>query len=482
LGILAVCTVFAQVKEAEESTTDEETNEQSGLEEDTPMRQAQRAMITERESATSTHANEDVLGMRLQAVSEGSEKPQIRGRRISGASSSFKPNDKMCVMCQFLTQRIQQQMMGSVGLHHHYYGYGADGLPPYSMMTGVGPALVEVRGDESEEADEAEEDEDEADEEEEEEEGEEEVGQSFVEVQSDEEGETEWTTPEYSMIEEAEASKAHDSNLEEEGEEFQAPEYIDAVYQNNNEEEMTEAEIAEADAGTADSSEPSFFESEALVNKNEDESEWTTPEYTSEKAEVPVESSLLQVAEEEEDGWTTPTYTDVATSSDKKEYARILLPETKEEEEPSLIESTSDQAAKGEVKYFRPRITNSRGGRGKVRIQFHTPRRYRAADGGFGRPRWHRRYGQHIHHRAMAHVLANGAFRAAEHAAYDQLEVYCSTRLPESYGKYCRPMLRNFRHVTEGLRYGDRIGQVCMQVNLCKRDSYITGSPHDQIP
>ncbi len=52
---------------------------------DTPIRQAQRAMLQEREVATAAHANEDVLGMRLQAVSEGADVSALQTQQQGGS-------------------------------------------------------------------------------------------------------------------------------------------------------------------------------------------------------------------------------------------------------------------------------------------------------------------------------------------------------------------------------------------------------------
>jgi len=341
-------------------------------------------------------------------------------------------------------------------------------------------ALLQISEEEETEDESEEESEEEADEESEdesEEESEEEADQeAHIEDETEEEeAASEWTTPLYSL---AETSATTSTASDEENGDFQTPQYVDGVYQNNAEEEVTEEDQAETDAGTNDASEATFFESQATVNTNDD-TEWMTPEYANEKAETlaaaPVEATaFLEVAESE--GWATPQYTDAETqSSGKKEYARILAnsEEEEEEEEAALIE----QSAESEVKFFAPRIIRSRGGRGRVKVLFHTPRRYRASDAIFPRPRWNR-HGHHTAHRAMARVVGGAAYRMAEHAAYDRLETYCSTRLPEVYGRYCRPILRNFRHITEGIRYGDRVGQVCMQVNLCKKTSYIAKSPH----
>jgi len=544
--LLAIGMVAAEVVPVNDAEDVEETDEgASELEADTPTRQAQRSMLAEREAATAVHREEDVLGMRMMEVEEGAEtdaekrkkKPASRGRRVSGAARSFLPNDKMCVMCQFLTERIALDLLGraspAIAGPYGGYSYGGDGNPPFAMIGGVAPAgksadafiemtdedadeeadteeeadeiegeeeadeeaeeesedlaLLQISEEEEEEADEEadEESEEEADEESdsEDESEEEDLNEAVIEdATEEEEAASDWTTPLYSLAE----TDASTSVKGEENGDFQTPQYIDSVYQSNDAEEaeMTEEDQTETDEGTTDSSEPTFFESAATVGTNDD-TEWTTPEYANEKAEAPVatapaETAFIEVAEAE--GWTTPQYSDAAVeASGKKEYARILATEEEEaeEEEPALIE----QSAENEVKFFRPRIIRSRrsrlGRKGPFRVFFHTPRRYRAADAIVPRPRWNR-HGHHTPHRKMARVIGTAAFRMAEHAAYDRLETYCSTRLPEVYGRYCRPMLRNFRHITEGLRYGDRVGQVCMQVNLCKKSSYIAKSPHVQ--
>jgi hypothetical protein len=467
--------------------------------------------------------------MRLQAVSEGVEaeaeaeattekrrRVPKRARRVSGAAKSFLPNDKMCVMCQFLTERIQLDLTGRVGsaMAHPYGGYSYGGVST-NMMAGVattGKSFLEItdadgedEADEEtdeetdEEADEAEVEE-EADEETEEEEGDDVLLQVAEADESDEEeadeGEeeaeeeeasitdeteeeasaSEWATPEYTALVET-AAKAAGA---EEDATTQTPQYIDAVYQ-TTEDAATEEETAEVDAGTTDVVEPSFFESAAVAGTAGDAA-WTTPAYTAAEQDASaaapaemVDAEMTSFVEVNADAsWVTPQYDEAAAAATAgtKVYARVLQAteedEAEAEEEPALVEAASD------VKFFAPRIVYSRSGKGKF---FHTPRRYRASDAQFARPRWNR-HGHHTAHRAMAAVIGGAAFRQAEHSAYDRLETYCSTRLPESYGRYCRPMLRNFRHITEGLRYGDRVGQVCMQVNLCKKTSYIAQSPH----
>jgi hypothetical protein len=134
--------------------------------------------------------------------------------------------------------------------------------------------------------------------------------------------------------------------------------------------------------------------------------------------------------------------------------------------------------AQSEVKMIRPRIIRSRRTRTRngLPVIFHTAKRYRQSDAIVPRPRWNR-HDPHTPRRMSQRLIAGMALRNAEHVAYDRLEAYCSTRLPEMYAKYCRPVLRKFRRITEALSYGDRVSHACMAIGLCKRDSYVTQSP-----
>lgn len=514
---------------------------------DTPIRQSQRAMLAERETATSAHANEDVLGMRLQAVAEGSEAtaPLDHARRVSGAAKSFRPNDRMCVMCQFLTQRVQQDLVGGFGGVHSMIA-GA-GTPPYTMIAGVAPVaaaagflelaesdedLVEVeesdeagveltdeseqeteaeeeeavllQTEESEEEEESDESEDESEEEESEEEAdeesEEESEESLIEVRASEEGDSEegseWSTPEYTA--ESEAAPTPLSLLEEEGEDFQTPQYIDAVFHTveGEDAESAQTEAEAAAEGTADSSEPAFFESAAVVSQAAAEGEWTTPEFVGSSAPVAASESVeaeltafVQTGEEEgENGWSTPTYSDEMSSTGAKSYARVIVPAHKEQ---SLIEAATETVASDaaterlvSARVVTPRVVRSRrartGTNSRLPVLFHTLKRYRGGDAIVPRPRWNRMEA-HTPRRVTQRLIAGMALRNAEHRAYDNLESYCSSRLPESFSKFCRPVLRNFRRITEALSYGDRVPHVCLAVNLCKKDSYAVASVHDRL-
>jgi len=532
LGIL--CAAYAVDVDVEEAEHDA----------DTPIRQAQRAMLAEREEATAAHAEEDVLGMRLAEVSAETEAPQPHARRISGAAKSFTPNDRMCVMCQFLTQRIQQEIGGAYG------SVGPAGGVSYQFLSGVGSTshfnsfmemmggdedsesdedLIEIVDEDEADADDEDEaeaeDEEEADEESEEESEDESEAEAedeeestadeeidslldaaesedaeleaeseedaFLELSSDE-GESEsdeWTTPEYS----ADAAPAPTPiALAETDATSQTPTFADAEEEEEQTEESSE-ESTEAVEGTADEVEPAFFESSAVAAQESD-SEWVTAEYVAEAAAPKAEmveaemTAFLQTdSDDSEEGeWTTPEFSDSqSASAGAKSYARVIVPAASEQ---SLIEATAAETvtsneaalASAEVKLFAPRIIRSRrAGRGRP-IIFHTAKRYRSADAHFPRPLWNR-HDPHSPRHMSNRVLAGMALRNAESAAYDHLEQYCSTRLPESFGKFCRPVLRQFRRIVEGLSYGDHVNRVCMSVHLCKKNAYVNYSPHVRL-
>jgi transposase len=321
-------------------------------------------------------------------------------------------------------------------------------------------------------------------------------------------------TPAYSN---EEAAPAPVALIEDESSDFQTPQYIDGVYHTveGEESEASEDEQAEADAGTADSSETSFFESQALASGAAADGDWTTPEYAAESAAAEAAqtetveaelTALLQTAEtllatDDSKSWQTPEYSDAQAATGAKQYARVITSET----ETSLIESEAETQtatqteaeAEAEVKIFTPRYIRSRSGRfagrfpaaPRARINrfrsagadmFHTQKRFRASDAEFPRPRWNR-HDPHTPRHGVMRAISGMAFRNAERNAYDKLEQYCSTRLPESFGKFCRPVLRRFRRISEGLSYGDRVPQVCMAANLCKQSSYVVDSPHDRL-
>jgi len=109
----------------------------------------------------------------------------------------------------------------------------------------------------------------------------------------------------------------------------------------------------------------------------------------------------------------------------------------------------------------------------------NSPRRFRLADALNGRPRWNR-FDPTIHpHPNAQRQQAREMWHRLMQMTYDRLEGYCSTRLPEQFTPFCRPLLRRFRVVAEGIRYGDRPNQICMRTRFCPRGSYVRRSPHN---
>jgi len=316
------------------------------------------------------------------------------------------------------------------------------------------------------------------------------------------EADSEWTTPEYAneqnaitpaLIEQRAAARA-----ESEGE-WTTPEYTPEPVQEQV--EMATAEVAEAAPENTehDHVEAAFFESAAKAtgqDEGESDSEWTTPEYTLAELKskaTPKAHGEGQGESQEEGGseWQAPEYSDsMQAVSGLKEYAKVIPAAT---EAPSgiLLESVASAAESAMI--FRPRYIgrrmrrqpprqpgnrNAAGGRRHGTVAA-TPLRYKVADRLVARPRWNRFDPFSPRHPNPQREQARAQFEKVTHLSYDRLEAYCSTRLPELFGKFCRVVLRRFRKVAEGLRYGDRPNQVCMAVKMCPQGSYVRKNPHN---
>jgi len=109
----------------------------------------------------------------------------------------------------------------------------------------------------------------------------------------------------------------------------------------------------------------------------------------------------------------------------------------------------------------------------------HSPRRFRLADSLQSRPNWNRFDPTVQPHPNAQRMIARDMWNRLMQMSYDRLEGYCATRLPEQFTPFCRPLLKRFRVVAEGLRYGDRPNQICMRTRFCPRGSYVRRSPHN---
>jgi len=240
-----------------------------------------------------------------------------------------------------------------------------------------------------------------------------------------------------------------------------------------------------------------FFESAAVAHaKGEDSGEWTTPEYAL------AETNSAAKGEDEGEGeggaeWQAPEYSDSASlqvPNGVKEYAKVVIPASAAEPLPSGILLEAANAADTTV--FRPRTVGGRhrnhrrrnhrrsvaGGKSTKRRHstlMDTPKRYKVSDRLVARPRWNRFDPFSPRHPNPQREQARAAFERATHLSYDRLEAYCSTRLPELFGKFCRVVLRRFHHIAEGLRYGDRPNQVCMAIKMCPTGSYVRKNVHN---
>lgn len=144
------------------------------------------------------------------------------------------------------------------------------------------------------------------------------------------------------------------------------------------------------------------------------------------------------------------------------------------------IENTTRRRCKVTTKKRVPAGCGSDSGSGRRVVGIsNSPRRFRLADALHSRPRWNRWDPTVKPHPDPARAKAREMWHHLMQMTYDRLEGYCSTRLPEQFTPFCRPLLRRFRVVAEGIRYGDRPNQICMRTRFCPRGSYVRRSPHN---
>jgi hypothetical protein len=69
-------------------------------------------------------------------------------------------------------------------------------------------------------------------------------------------------------------------------------------------------------------------------------------------------------------------------------------------------------------------------------------------------------------------------YKTMQLVVYKMLQDMCATRMPLSFLGYCKSAMDNFRHITQGLHYGDRPDSICLSIQSCTADSYAAIQPH----
>jgi len=582
LGLALLCVVAVSFASESMGWVDELNN-------DSPIRQAQRERHSEREAAATAMDGVSLLESSARASSRGPAQ-----NRITGAVKTFNPNDNMCVMCQFLVQRIQLDMAhfnvmgGFVGANTKGTGGAANAATGGAGASAKGDDFffLQIAEGEEAEAEAEEEDEDEADEEDEETDEMEEADSNgdmeadwvaedrevavaleieakkqlaeeegdintleALEIKSkaeDEEGtENERSAAPSTSLTETSAEVASGLSSEEQNEmeavlrETRDDRVADSV-EKQIEEGMAETPVMiEADSEDESDSEDMIDEEVTadmisngqrkqlmgdlaksfdkdldlsndevadLVAMKEDKSAdefdgFTSPVYNADghadaieagdvvEAEVPsTDNVFLQTAEEEEDETEEESDSGMADNIEfielghrphiPRRYARVLHRAEKKPIAPVFAEMSGQHASfqsnGGLANVYRRGAPRPRG----VGIA-NSPRRFRLADALSSRPRWNRFDPTVQPHPNAQRTKAREMWHRLMQMTYDRLEGYCSTRLPEQFTPFCRPLLRRFRVVAEGIRYGDRPNQVCMRTKFCPKGTYVRRSPHN---
>lgn len=63
-------------------------------------------------------------------------------------------------------------------------------------------------------------------------------------------------------------------------------------------------------------------------------------------------------------------------------------------------------------------------------------------------------------------------------SVYASFEGLCARNMPLAYLPYCNDMLKSYRFFAQGVNYGDRADQICMNGNFCDHRSYVRRVPH----
>ena len=62
---------------------------------------------------------------------------------------------------------------------------------------------------------------------------------------------------------------------------------------------------------------------------------------------------------------------------------------------------------------------------------------------------------------------------------YASFEDLCAKKMPLAYLPYCNDMLKSYRFFAQGINYGDRPEQICMNGNFCAHNSYVRRVTHN---
>jgi len=107
-----------------------------------------------------------------------------------------------------------------------------------------------------------------------------------------------------------------------------------------------------------------------------------------------------------------------------------------------------------------------------------SPRRYRGADILGARP-GRVRY-EHLNTPSPDpnREAARQAYRHLYQSVYQSFEALCTRRMPFAYLPYCKKMLRSYRYIAQGIHYGDRPEQICINGGFCDKKSYVRKTAH----
>jgi len=106
------------------------------------------------------------------------------------------------------------------------------------------------------------------------------------------------------------------------------------------------------------------------------------------------------------------------------------------------------------------------------------PRRYRGADILGSRPARVRFNHLNTPSPDPNREAARAAYRKLYQSVYASFEALCTRRMPFAYLPYCKTMLKSYRYIAQGIHYGDRPEQICINGGFCDKRSYVRQTVH----